>query len=215
MATQILTDKNGNRIGEIETDSSGRQTALDVNGNRVGEYDPIYNTTYDKNHQRIGEGNQLSSLITSSRDNNKLLWGVGGYLLGRMTSKTKYNTNMKESGEAVSPKESTKEIIRGGIVLLFLIGLSFLLITFVKHKSDNNVEGQLGYGIAIMIGYVFFVIFALALIWTILRLIFRFLFWLPVYVKENNKEPVVIICFIIFLILYILFCLFYRFTLTH
>lgn len=92
MATQILRDKNRNQIGEIETDGNGVQIARDVNRNIVGTYDPRFNTTYDRNRQRIGDGNLLASLVTSSQGNSsqgnsKLLWGVGGYLLGRMASK--------------------------------------------------------------------------------------------------------------------------------
>ena len=58
-----LTDKQGNRIGEIETDRNGRKIARDVNGNRLGTYEAEINATYDINNNRVGEGNQLSWLI--------------------------------------------------------------------------------------------------------------------------------------------------------
>jgi|GEM_PF-1608761 len=64
MADQILKDRNGNRIGSIETRSDGTQIGKDKNGNRRGEYDPKRNITKDKNGNRVGEGNLLSSLIT-------------------------------------------------------------------------------------------------------------------------------------------------------
>jgi hypothetical protein len=63
MAEHVLRDRNGNRIGAIETDSSGKQVGRDKNGNRVGEYDPKSDVTRDKNGNRIGTGNLLSSLI--------------------------------------------------------------------------------------------------------------------------------------------------------
>ncbi len=62
MATQYLT-KDGRKIGEIQTDSNGRQI-LFVNGQKVGEYDPRTNVTM-ANGRRVGEGNLLASLITS------------------------------------------------------------------------------------------------------------------------------------------------------
>ena len=38
MAKEGLRDKLGNRIGEIESDSSGKQIGRDMSLNRVGEY---------------------------------------------------------------------------------------------------------------------------------------------------------------------------------
>ena len=61
--SQDLKDKNGNRIGRIETDSSGKMTLKDKNGNRLGEFDPRYNVTKDKNGNKVGEGNLLTMLL--------------------------------------------------------------------------------------------------------------------------------------------------------
>jgi len=63
MAEQVLRDRNGNKIGSIETQSSGVQIARDRSGNKVGEYDPRSNVTRDRNGNKIGEGNQLAALI--------------------------------------------------------------------------------------------------------------------------------------------------------
>lgn len=63
MAVQILSDRNGRKIGEIRTDSSGRQIASDASGRKVGEYDPRSNVTQDANGRKMGQGNLLASLI--------------------------------------------------------------------------------------------------------------------------------------------------------
>lgn len=63
MANQILRDSMGKKIGEIITDSSGKQTIRDVHGKKQGEYDPKYNTTRDALGRKIGTGNLLASLI--------------------------------------------------------------------------------------------------------------------------------------------------------
>ena len=64
VADQVLKDRNGNRIGSIETRSDGTQIVKDKNGNRRGEYNPKNNTTKDKNGNVYGKGNLLSALIT-------------------------------------------------------------------------------------------------------------------------------------------------------
>jgi hypothetical protein len=64
MAEQVLKDRNGNKIGAIETRSDGTQIGKDKNGNRRGEYNPKTNTTKDKNGNIFGKGNLLSTLIT-------------------------------------------------------------------------------------------------------------------------------------------------------
>ena len=67
MSQQILKDLMGNKIGTIETDSSGRMIGKDKMGNRVGEYDPKLNVTKDRMRNRVGVGNLLSSLITNEQ----------------------------------------------------------------------------------------------------------------------------------------------------
>ena len=96
MSTQIIRDQNGNRIGEIEIESDGRQVARDINRNRIGTYDPKLDATYNENFERISGGNTLSSLIMAPQQNNNLLWGAGGFLLGRLTSGTKSTPPEKE-----------------------------------------------------------------------------------------------------------------------
>jgi hypothetical protein len=62
MSQQILRDRNGNRIGTI--DSLGDQIVIrDKNGIRLGSYNPIMDVTYDKNGIRVGQGNILTSLL--------------------------------------------------------------------------------------------------------------------------------------------------------
>lgn len=62
MSQQILRDRNGVRIGIIE--SIGHEMiGRDKNGVRVGVYNPNLDVTYDKNGVRVGSGNLLSSLI--------------------------------------------------------------------------------------------------------------------------------------------------------
>ena len=64
MASQVLKDKNGNRIGEIK-DNGNVQTIHDKNGNRLGEYKLSTNTTHDRNGNKIGTGNLLVTLLNS------------------------------------------------------------------------------------------------------------------------------------------------------
>ena len=66
MAQEVLKDRLGNRIGTIDTDSSGKMTGKDRLGNRVGEYDPKSNVTKDRLGNRVGTGNLLASLITNA-----------------------------------------------------------------------------------------------------------------------------------------------------
>jgi hypothetical protein len=63
MADEILTDRSGNKIGSIVTQSDGVQIARDRSGNKVGEYDPHSNVTRDRSGNKIGGGNQLAALI--------------------------------------------------------------------------------------------------------------------------------------------------------
>lgn len=63
MADEILTDRSGNKIGRIVTQSNGIQIARDRSGNKLGEYDPHSNVTRDRSGNKIGGGNQLAALI--------------------------------------------------------------------------------------------------------------------------------------------------------
>jgi len=63
MAELVLKDRNGNKIGAIETRPDGTQIGKDRNGNRRGEYNPKTNTTKDKNGNVFGKGNLLTVLI--------------------------------------------------------------------------------------------------------------------------------------------------------
>lgn len=63
MSKEVLRDRNGNRIGEIETMSDGKQVIRDKNGNRLGEYTPRDNVTRDKNGNRVGTGNLLTRFL--------------------------------------------------------------------------------------------------------------------------------------------------------
>ncbi|MEA3205566.1 MAG: hypothetical protein QOG92_1231 [Verrucomicrobiota bacterium] len=62
-ADEILTDRSGNKIGSIVTQSNGILVARDRSGNKVGEYDPRSNETRDRSGNKIGGGNQLAALI--------------------------------------------------------------------------------------------------------------------------------------------------------
>ena len=59
---QILKDKMGHRIGEVN-DQSGRRVLADRTGRRLGEYDPKMNVTRDRVGNRVGEGNLLAMLL--------------------------------------------------------------------------------------------------------------------------------------------------------
>jgi YD repeat-containing protein len=64
MARHVLRDKQGRKIGEIETQSNGVQVARDEQGRKKGEYDPKTDVTRDPQGRKVGQGNFLSSLIT-------------------------------------------------------------------------------------------------------------------------------------------------------
>ena len=63
MTQQVLKDKNNIVIGYIETDSTGKQTVKDKNYYIKGYYDVKTNVTKDNNHNIIGHGNLLSTLL--------------------------------------------------------------------------------------------------------------------------------------------------------
>ncbi len=62
MTEQVLRNKHGDRIGVIR-EENGVLVIRDKAGNRRATYDPKSNTTRDKNGNRYGTGNQLTSLL--------------------------------------------------------------------------------------------------------------------------------------------------------
>ena len=62
MGKEAIRDRNGNKLGEIETNGT-KQVIRDKNGNRLGEYDSLDNTTRDKNGNKLGTGNTLTRLL--------------------------------------------------------------------------------------------------------------------------------------------------------
>lgn len=63
MSKERLTDRLGNTIGNIETQSDGRQRLTDRLGNTLGYYDPKSNRTTDRLGNTIGQGNLLATLL--------------------------------------------------------------------------------------------------------------------------------------------------------
>jgi hypothetical protein len=59
---EMLRDKYGNRIGEIEIKGSKR-TLRDKYGNRLGEYDSHNNWTRDRYGNPVGQGDLLATLL--------------------------------------------------------------------------------------------------------------------------------------------------------
>lgn len=62
MATQILKDKSGIKIGEIRANGNV-QTIHDKSGIKLGEYRITQNTTHDKYGIKIGSGNLLTTFL--------------------------------------------------------------------------------------------------------------------------------------------------------
>lgn len=62
MATQVLKDKNGIKIGEIR-ENGNIQTIHDKSGIKLGEYRITQNTTHDKSGIKIGSGNLLTTFL--------------------------------------------------------------------------------------------------------------------------------------------------------
>jgi hypothetical protein len=62
MATQILRDRTGRKIGEI-VEQSGVLIIRDYIGRKRGSYDPKSNITRDWIGKVIGTGNLLTSLL--------------------------------------------------------------------------------------------------------------------------------------------------------
>ena len=65
MAEQILRDRRGIILGRRATQATGVQVARDARGIIVGRYDPQSNIPRDARGLQMGQGNLLSSLITS------------------------------------------------------------------------------------------------------------------------------------------------------
>lgn len=63
MGRIALKDRSYKITGYIDTDASGKQTALDAHFKKVGYYDPRTDKTQDGSYKIIGSGNQLASLI--------------------------------------------------------------------------------------------------------------------------------------------------------
>lgn len=61
--TQILRNRDGQRIGEIAVGYDGIQVLRDRVGRRVGQYEPRQNVTRDRDGRRVGEGNLLTSIL--------------------------------------------------------------------------------------------------------------------------------------------------------
>lgn len=60
---EVLRDKNNRRLGEIRSDSTGRQTLYSDTNRRLGEYNPKTNETRDANNRLVGKGNLLGTLL--------------------------------------------------------------------------------------------------------------------------------------------------------
>ena len=60
MATEILKDRDNNRIGEIR-DNGNEKILYDRHGNRLGKFSNGY--TYDIHGNKIGSGNLLVTLL--------------------------------------------------------------------------------------------------------------------------------------------------------
>jgi hypothetical protein len=86
---ELLRDKNGFNIGEIERKSDERQELRDKNGFKVGEYDPRSNQTRDKNGFLLGTGNLLVGRMDQPKQMSRdVLRDKNGFLLGEITAGT-------------------------------------------------------------------------------------------------------------------------------
>ena len=64
MNMHVLRDKQGRKIGVIETDPKGVQTIRNASGKKLGTYDPKTNKTRDAIGRVTGSGNLLTALLT-------------------------------------------------------------------------------------------------------------------------------------------------------
>ena len=62
MASQVLRDKHGVKMGEIK-EISGKLVIFDKRNVRMGEYDPKTNVTRDSHGVTVGQGNLLTTLL--------------------------------------------------------------------------------------------------------------------------------------------------------
>lgn len=62
MATEVLRDRFGRKIGEIRSSGIGL-TIHDQTGKKLGEYRSSSNTTHDHTGRKIGTGNLLTTLL--------------------------------------------------------------------------------------------------------------------------------------------------------
>ncbi len=62
MANEVLRDRNGAKIAEIETNGSKR-ILRDRYGSKLGEYDSRENKTRDRRGSLIGSGDVLPTLL--------------------------------------------------------------------------------------------------------------------------------------------------------
>lgn len=60
MSSEVLKDRNGRKIGTIET-SGNRSIIKDANGRKLGEYDG--RVTKDAHGRKVGDGNLLTMLL--------------------------------------------------------------------------------------------------------------------------------------------------------
>ena len=63
MTNQILQDRSGKKIGEIQTNGD-IQTIFDRTGKKLGEYNSKTNYTSDRTGKRVGSGNLLTTLLS-------------------------------------------------------------------------------------------------------------------------------------------------------
>ena len=63
----VIRTRTGSRLGHI-VDDGNQLVARDRLGRRLGAYDARKNATYDKNSNRLAEGNVLPALILQAQD---------------------------------------------------------------------------------------------------------------------------------------------------
>ena len=63
----VIRTRTGSRLGHI-VDDGDQLVARDRLGRRLGAYDAKKNATYDKNSNRLAEGNILPALILQAQD---------------------------------------------------------------------------------------------------------------------------------------------------
>jgi hypothetical protein len=66
MPDRIVKDKTGQELGRIRELEFGKLEAYDRLGTALGNYDPRTDKTYDRLGLEIGDGNQLTWVISQS-----------------------------------------------------------------------------------------------------------------------------------------------------